>query len=111
VRYGVIDGLATNAAGQPLPGIIRAPGGGASASHALRSSRKTPPPDASKVSATCPSKTAAVSAFHDLTPGRYAVGLWYSGQNEGSGMQLYPDNTNPRFFSVAGGESMTALTS
>ena len=42
--------------------------------------------------------------FYDLPPGQYELGMWYYGINEGSGMQLYPDNSNPRVFTVAGGE-------
>ena len=40
----------------------------------------------------------------DLPPGQYAVGLWWVGLPVGSGAQMYPDNSHPRFFDVAGGE-------
>jgi hypothetical protein len=45
----------------------------------------------------------------DLPPGQYAIGLWYSGLNEGSGMQLYPDNVHPRIFTVSGGEEYSRI--
>jgi hypothetical protein len=39
-----------------------------------------------------------------LTPGQYALGLWYDGINAGSGIQIYPDSAHPRPFTITGGE-------
>jgi hypothetical protein len=40
----------------------------------------------------------------DLAPGRYTVGIAYSAPGAGSGVRVYPENTNPRMFEVTGGE-------
>jgi hypothetical protein len=44
--------------------------------------------------------------IHDLPPGQYAVGVSYTAAASGlgSGFQLYPDNRDPEFFGVSGGE-------
>jgi beta-lactamase regulating signal transducer with metallopeptidase domain len=101
VRYGVIDGQVTGSDGQPLPGrildygrtigsarislLVRKPGGD------LQLFREVYVED------------GHFRAF-DLPPGSYAVGLWYSGMKDGSGMQLYPDTAHPQFFTISGGE-------
>ncbi len=107
VRYGAISGEVRNMQGQPVTGrqlltsgqtggraricvLVRRPG-----TAELQSVRDVTPDDNGSY------------RIHDLLPGNYAVGLWYSGLRDGSGVQLYPDNVNPRFFSVAGGEEYT----
>jgi beta-lactamase regulating signal transducer with metallopeptidase domain len=104
VRYGVISGRVTDQQGKPLPGVLHAPGGRAiggtrvvvlaktAAGEPLRSVRETSLQD------------DGTYRIYDLTPGQYALGLWYDGLKEGSGVQLYPDNARPRLFTVAGGE-------
>jgi hypothetical protein len=103
VRYGAISGEVRNTRGQPLLARIldhgrtigstrvcllrKSPGG----EQLLRVEDQTPGPDGRY-------------RIHDVPPGEYAVGLFYYGLPDGSGMQLYPDTAHPRFFAVAGGE-------
>jgi len=117
VRYGAIDGQATDGEGRPLPGRIGVDAQG----------RPMPPDILAPNIRTAGSARVAVLVrapaagglrvvrdmaledngryrFHDLPPGEYAVGLWYSGLDVGSGVQLFPDSANPRFFTVQGGE-------
>jgi beta-lactamase regulating signal transducer with metallopeptidase domain len=104
VHYGVIDGQATDAAGEPLSGIIRAPGGRTIGSARITVLTKDPVSGQLNSIREVTLESGGRYRIFDLPPGQYAVGLWYSGQNEGSGMQLYPDNAHPRFFTIAGGE-------
>ena len=104
VHYGVIDGEVHNASGDPMPAIIRAPGGRTIGSARLTILTKDPATGRLNTFREASLEEAGHYRIYDLPPGQYAIGLWYSGQNEGAGVQLYPDNTNPRLFSVAGGE-------
>jgi protocatechuate 3,4-dioxygenase beta subunit len=104
VRYGAIGGRVADQQGNPVPGTIRVPTGrsiggarvvvlakfeGATQLHTVREGELA---------------DDGTYRFYDLTPGQYALGLWYDGIKEGSGVQLYPDNAHPRFFTVTGGE-------
>ncbi len=102
VRYGVIDGQATGSDGVPLPGVILEPGGRTAGSARISVLVKRPGSELQLFRQT-PLEEGHYRVF-DLPPGDYAVGLWYAGQKDGSGMQLYPDNAHPRIFTVAGGE-------
>ncbi len=104
VHYGVIDGKVNNAAGQPLPAILRAPGGRTVGSSRLTILTKDPASGRLITFREGGLDDAGHYRIFDLPPGEYAIGFWYSGHAEGSGLQLYPDNTNPRFFPITGGE-------
>ena len=103
VRYGIISGQVLDERGQPVPGRIHAPYGrtigGArvtiltrdEAGH-FRKYREAELEDGGRY------------RIYDLPPGQYALGLWYDGLPDGSGVQLYPNNADPRVFPIAGGE-------
>jgi hypothetical protein len=109
VRYGVIDGRAVNASGEPLPGVIRAPGGRTIGSGRVTILTKDTASGRLTTFRDATLEDGGRYRVFDLPPGRYAVGFWYSGQKEGSGMQLCPDNANPRFFEFAGGEEYDGI--
>jgi beta-lactamase regulating signal transducer with metallopeptidase domain len=104
VHYGVIDGQVNSAAGQPLPAILRAPGGRTIGSSRLTILTKDPASGRLVTFREAGLEDGGHYRVYDLPPGQYAVGFWYSGQNEGAGVQIYPDNTHPRFFPVTSGE-------
>jgi hypothetical protein len=104
VRYGAIDGSVTDMAGRPIPGKILAPGGRTIGSARLTVLAKAPGTEELQSFRQVSVEDGGHYRVFDLPPGQYAIGLWYSGLNEGSGMQLYPDNAHPRIFTVSGGE-------
>jgi len=104
IHYGAIDGEVHNGSGEPMPAVIRAIGGRTVGSARLTILTRDPVSGRLSTFRETTPEEGGHYRVYDLPPGQYAVGFWYSGQNEGSGVQLYPDNTNPRFFSVAGGE-------
>jgi beta-lactamase regulating signal transducer with metallopeptidase domain len=104
IRYGIIDGTATNSAGQPLSGSIHETGGRNTGSARVTILSREAAGGALSVFREVTLEEGGHYRVFDLPPGQYAVGFWYSGQKEGSGMQLFPDTANPRFFTVAGGE-------
>lgn len=104
VRYGVIDGQAMDSQGKPLPGRIHEPTGRTRGGTRITVLIQRPGTDELQLFREMEVEDAGHYRIFDLPPGEYAVGIWYSGLNEGSGMQLYPDNSHPRFFSVSGGE-------
>lgn len=104
VRYAVLDGQATDAEGRPLPGRILAPGGSTSGSARVAVLVRPPGSDELRPFRETELTDDGRYRVHDLPPGQYAVGLWYAGLKNGSGVHLYPDNQHPRFFTVAGGE-------
>ena len=104
LRYGVMDGKVTNTRGQAVAGRVFAPGGQTSGSTRISLMVKQPGSDDFKSFEDTALEEAGHFRFFDLPPGQYELGMWYYGLKEGSGMQLYPDNTNPRIFTVAGGE-------
>ncbi|HEY4084824.1 MAG TPA: carboxypeptidase regulatory-like domain-containing protein [Bryobacteraceae bacterium] len=104
MHYAVLDGHVTNPQGEPVEGIVRAPYGQTIGATRLTVLAQQPGSDEFHSI-----KDATVDAkghfrFFDLPPGGYELALWYYGIPEGSGMKLYPDNANPRIFTVAGGE-------
>jgi hypothetical protein len=105
LRYGVMDGHVTNAHGEAVAGIVRAPYGQTVGATRITVLAKQPGSGEQLLSV----RDASLDEdghyrFFDLPPGQYELGMWYYGIAEGSGMQLYPDNANPRMFTVAGGE-------
>ena len=104
VRYGVITGQARDANGKPLPGRILAPGGHTIGSARIAVLAKTPGTQEIRRVREIGIEEGGAYRIHDLAPGEYALGLWYSGIDAGSGMQLYPDNEHPRWFTISGGE-------
>jgi beta-lactamase regulating signal transducer with metallopeptidase domain len=102
VRYGVIDGQATDSEGRPIPGQIL-DGGRTIGSARISILVKQPGSQELQLFRETPLQDGRYRIY-DLPPGEYAVGFWYSGVKDGSGLQLYPNNAQPRFFSVAGGE-------
>jgi beta-lactamase regulating signal transducer with metallopeptidase domain len=109
LRYGVIDGQATDASGRTLPGVIRAPGGRSIGFARVTVLTKDTVSGELKKFRDIVLEEGGHYRAYDLPPGQYTLGFWYSGQNEGSGMQLYPDNLNPRIFSVSGGEEYSGI--
>jgi beta-lactamase regulating signal transducer with metallopeptidase domain len=103
MRYGVIDGQANDTEGQPLPGRVLAPGGRTAGSARVVILVKPAGTEELRLFREAPMEDGHFRV-HDLPPGQYAVGLWYAGLKMGAGMQLYPDNQHPRFFTIAGGE-------
>ncbi|MCC6857463.1 MAG: hypothetical protein IT158_02825 [Bryobacterales bacterium] len=104
VRYGVIGGTVRNQEGQPVPGRLLLTGGATGGRARVSVLVKRPGREEFETFREATVDDNGSYRVHDLPPGQYAVGLWYSGLRDGSGMQLYPDNASPRFFSVAGGE-------
>ncbi len=104
MHYAVLDGHVTNPQGESVEGIVRAPYGQTIGATRLTVLAKKPGSDGfhSIKDATLDAK--GHFRFFDLPPGDYELALWYYGIPEGSGMKLYPDNANPRIFTVAGGE-------
>jgi beta-lactamase regulating signal transducer with metallopeptidase domain len=102
IRYGVIEGEATDSGGRPLPGVILDYGrviGMARISVLV----KKPGRDEFQIFHEAIPEDGRYRIF-DLPPGNYALALWYYGLKDGTGMQFYPDNTHPRLFTVSGGE-------
>ncbi len=104
LHFGVMDGGVTNVRGEPVAGIVRAPYGQTIGATRLTVLAKLPGTDEFRSVRDTALDEDGHYRFFDLPPGQYELGLWYYGINEGSGMQLYPDNKNPRVFTVAGGE-------
>lgn len=104
LHFGVMDGRVTNVRGEPVAGIVRAPYGQTIGATRLTVLAKQPGSDEFRSIRDTSLDDDGHYRFFDLPPGQYELGMWYYGINEGSGMQLYPDNTNPRVFTVAGGE-------
>ncbi|HWB82519.1 MAG TPA: carboxypeptidase-like regulatory domain-containing protein [Bryobacteraceae bacterium] len=104
VRYGVIDGSAKDASGQPIPGRVLAPGGRTAGSARITVLVRTPGTEELRSFRETTLDDNGHFRVYDLPPGQYAIGLWYSGLAAGSGMQLYPDTAHPRFFTISGGE-------
>jgi beta-lactamase regulating signal transducer with metallopeptidase domain len=103
-RFGAIDGRATNMAGQPVPGVVRIPTGRAIGGGHITILTKDEGSARLNTFRDVQLEEDGHYRVFDLPPGRYAVGFWYSGINEGAGMQLYPDTASPKFFTIAGGE-------
>ena len=109
VRYAIFSGQVTDQQGKPAPGRISAPGG-----RAVGGARITMLSKSSGSAGFTPAREQELDEvgrfrFYDLPPGEYAVGLWYDGLKEGSGVNLYPNNANPRIFTVEGGEDLHDL--
>ena len=103
VRYGIISGQINTQNGRPAPDTIHAPGGRSVGGTRVAILVK----DAGgqlQVLREASLGEEGQYRIHDLTPGQYAIGVWYDGLEDGSGVQLYPDNARPRFFTVSGGE-------
>lgn len=104
VRYAVIAGTVRDTEGKPLPGRVTIPTGRTSGSARIAVLVKLPGTEELKAVRQVPLGDGGRYRIFDLPPGQYAVGLWWSGLPVGSGAQMYPDNSHPRFFDVAGGE-------
>jgi hypothetical protein len=102
VRYGVISGQATASDGKPLPGVLLDYGRTVGSARISVLVKRAGSEELQLVRQTA--LEDGLYRVHDLPPGEYVVGLWYSGLKDGSGIQLYPDNAHPRFFKVSGGE-------
>ena len=104
VRYASIGGSVTDQQGQPVPGQILAPYGRTIGGARVTLLMKAEGSEQLRPVREKSLEEGGVYRIYDLPPGQYAVGLWYDGLKDGSGVQLYPDNAHPRFFTVAGGE-------
>jgi hypothetical protein len=104
VRYAVIAGTVRDTEGRPLPGRVSIPTGRTSGSARVAVLVKQPGTEELKAVRQAPLEEGGKYRIFDLPPGQYAVGLWWGGLPIGSGAQMYPDNSRPRFFDVAGGE-------
>lgn len=104
VRYAVIAGTVRDTEGRPLPGRVSIPTGRTSGSSRIAVLVKQAGTEELKVVRQEALEEGGKYRIFDLPPGQYAVGLWWSGLPAGSGAQMYPDNSHPRFFEVAGGE-------
>jgi len=102
IRYGIIDGQATDESGHSIEGRRISPGGQTTGS--------------ARIAILAKSASGEFRSFRqlqieggryrvfDLPPGEYEIGLWFHGLNEGAGIQLFPDNSQPRIFTISGGE-------
>lgn len=104
LRYGVMDGRVTNVRGEAVAGMVRAPYGQTIGATRITVLAKQPGSEEFRSIRDTVLDEDGHFRFFDLPPGQYELQMWYYGINEGAGMQLYPDNTNPRVFTVAGGE-------
>jgi beta-lactamase regulating signal transducer with metallopeptidase domain len=104
VHYSAIDGSIVNSEGRPLAARVLAVGGRTSGSTRVIVLTKDPTSGQLVNFREANVEDEGHYRAFGLPPGRYAIGLWYSGMNEGTGMQIYPDTTHPRFFEVKGGE-------
>jgi len=104
VRYGVIGGQVTDQHGQPVPSFLRAPNGRTTGGTRVAVLVKEPSSGQLQLLREYPLEEGGRYRIFDLTPGQYAIGIWYDGLNDGSGVQLYPENEHPRFFTISGGE-------
>ncbi len=109
LRYGVMDGRVTNIRGEPVAGIVRAPYGQTIGATRLTVLAKQPGSEDFRSIRDTALDDAGHFRFFDLPPGQYELGMWFYGIDEGSGMQLYPDNKNARVFTIAGGETYNEL--
>jgi hypothetical protein len=103
LRYGVMDGHVTNMRGEPAAGRVTNHGQTIGATRITVLTKQPGSEEFRSVRDTSPEEGGHYR-FFDLPPGQYELGMWYYGLSDGSGMQLYPDNTNPRVFTIAGGE-------
>jgi hypothetical protein len=104
MHYAVMDGHVTDAQGESIEGIVRAPGGQTIGATRLTILAKQPESGEFRSIKDAVVDSKGHFRFFDLPPGEYELALWYYGIPEGSGMTLYPNNANPRLFTVAGGE-------
>ena len=104
VRYAVIAGTVRDTEGRPVPGRVLFPGGRTSGSARVAVLVKQNGAEELKVVRQVALEEGGKYRIFDLPPGQYAIGLWWAGLSVGSGAQMYPDNSHPRFFEVAGGE-------
>jgi len=104
VRYAVIAGTVRDTEGRPLPGRVSVPAGRTSGSARIAVLVKQKGTEELKAIRQVALAEGGKYRIFDLPPGQYAVGLWWAGLPVGSGAQMYPDNSHPRFFDVAGGE-------
>jgi Carboxypeptidase regulatory-like domain len=104
VRYAVIAGMVRDTEGRPVPGRVLLTGGRTGGSARVAVLVKQDGSDEMKVVRTVPLDEGGRYRIFDLPPGQYALGLWWAGLSAGSGAQMYPNNSHPRFFDVAGGE-------
>jgi hypothetical protein len=95
--------------GKPLPGRVNIPSGRTSGSARIAVLVKQPGTEELKAVRQVQLEDGGRYRIYDLPPGQYAVGLWWNGLPVGSGAQMYPDNTHPRFFDVAGGEDYRGI--
>src|SRR6185312_6387305 len=100
LHFAVMDGRVTNTSNQPVAGIVRAPYGQTIGATRLTVLAKQPGSDEFRSIRDTALDEDGHFRFFDLPPGEYELAMFYYGINEGSGVQLYPDNQNPRLFTV-----------
>lgn len=103
LRYAVMDGRVTNVRGEAVAGRVLAPGGRTNGATRMTVLQKQPGSEEFRLFRDTAPEDGHYR-FFDLPPGQYKLGMWFYGLNEGAGMQMYPDNANPKVFTVAGGE-------
>ena len=103
VRYGAIGGQVTDQRGDPVPDSIYEPGGRGVGGTRVAVLVKQPDTGQLHVVREAGLEGGRYRIF-DLTPGEYAIGIWYDGLRDGSGFQLYPTSAHPRVFAISGGE-------
>ncbi|MCU1237029.1 MAG: hypothetical protein JWP63_4996, partial [Candidatus Solibacter sp.] len=87
-----------------LSGRITGPGGRAPGRAAIAIFTRIS--EGGELSPLLQESAAADGSFSiELRPGEYAAGVWYNSAQDGVGLQLYPDNVHPEFFSVRSGET------
>lgn len=109
VRFAAISGQVLDQQGQPVPGAIHAPGGRTIGGARISLLVKGKGSDELRPVRDGFLGEGGQYRIYDLTPGEYCLGVWYDGLKDGSGVQLYPDNAHPRFFTVSGGEEFSNI--
>jgi hypothetical protein len=109
VHFGILSGMVTDAKGHPAPGRISAPYGRTIGGARVQILTKAEGAGGLKIFREVNLDDDGRYRVYDLPPGQYAVGLWYDGLADGSGMMLYPDIVRPRWFTIGGGEEHNGI--
>jgi beta-lactamase regulating signal transducer with metallopeptidase domain len=103
VRFGVITGEVGNTQGQPAPARILDSGRTVGSTRICLLAKSPGGGQMHLVADELPSPDGRYR-IHDIPPGEYALALYYNGLPDGSGVQIYPSASQPRYFTFAGGE-------
>ncbi len=103
VRRGAISGRVTDLQGMPVHDAVVLPLVRTGTAGGLR------PYDAEGRSAAANLDGAGRYRLYGLPPGEYAIAVLYANPRLGSGAVLYPDNHQPQFLTVTGGDEYSDI--